>query len=120
MSAISFAPDEAQEIARALASVAAADGAILSREASFLDAFAMAHSVGGMTFLPQPLDVARLARAIPGADKRREVLRLCLRMALADGDYADAEAKEVMRIAAAFGVGSDELQQLTDEVRRPR
>ena len=53
MGAITFAPDEAQEIARALAAVAAADGAILAREASFLDAFAMAHSVGGLSFIPR-------------------------------------------------------------------
>jgi tellurite resistance protein len=116
MSAIPFAPDEAQLIARALAAVAAADGAILSREASFLDAFAMAHSVGGMTFIPEPLDVDRLARAIKDADKRREVLRLCVRMATSDGDYADAEKKTVARIAAAFAVDTDDLQRLTDEV----
>jgi tellurite resistance protein len=116
MSAISFAPDEAQIIARALAAVAAADGAILSREASFLDAFAMAHSVGGMTFIPQPLDVDRLARAIRDADKRREVLRLCVRMGTCDGDYAEAERRVVARIAAAFGVDTDQLQQLTDEI----
>ncbi len=116
MSAISFAPDEAQVIARALAAVAAADGAILSREASFLDSFAMSHSVGGMTFIPEPLDVDRLARAIRDADKRREVLRLCIRMAVADGDYADGERRVVAGIAAAFGVGDDELQALTAAV----
>ena len=88
MSAISFAPDEAQEIARALAAVAAADGAIQQREASVLDEFAMSHSVGGITFIPEQLDVDKLARAIRGDDERREVLRLCIRMALADGDYA--------------------------------
>jgi tellurite resistance protein len=118
MGAISFAPGEAQEIARALAAVAAADGAIVTREASFLDAFAMAHSVGGLSFMSQPLDVARLARAIPAADKRREVLRLCLQMALCDGVYAEDEMRVVRGIATALGIGSDELQQLTDEVRR--
>jgi uncharacterized tellurite resistance protein B-like protein len=117
MGAITFAPDEAQEIARALASIAAADGAIVGREASFLDAFAMAHSVGGLSFIPNTLDIAKLARMIPGADKRREVLRLCVQMALCDGNYAEGEVRAVANIAAAFGVGADELQQLTDEVR---
>lgn len=120
MGAIAFAPGEAQEIARALAAVAAADGAILPREASFLDEFAMAHSVGGMTFLPQPLDVDRLARAIAAPDKRRAVLRLCVKMALADGDYADSEARAIARIAYAFDVPSHELQALTDDVRGRR
>jgi len=120
MGAILFAPDEAQEVARALAAVAAADGAILPREASFLDEFAMAHSVGGMTFLPQALDVQRLARAIRAPEPRRTVLRLCLRMALIDGDYAAAEAREIARIAAAFGVTTDELQILTDDARAGR
>lgn len=117
MGAITFAPDEAQEIARALAAVAAADGAILSREASFLDSFAMAHSVGGLSFIPAPLDVAKLARMIAAPDKRREVLRLCIKMALCDGKYAEGEVRAVATIAAAFGVDADELQRLTDDVR---
>ncbi|MDB4964813.1 MAG: Tellurite resistance protein TerB [Myxococcales bacterium] len=117
MGAITFAPDEAQEIARALAAVAAADGAILAREASFLDAFAMAHSVGGLSFIPATLDVARLARVIAAPDKRREVLRLCVKMALSDGNYADGERRAIVNIATTFGVGADELQQLTEEVR---
>ena len=115
MGAIVFAPQEAQEIARALAAVAASDGVILGREASFLDEFAMAHSVGGLTFLAEALDVQRLARAIVAPDKRREVLRLCLRMALVDGKYAEGEVREVGKIAAAFAVGTDELQALTDD-----
>jgi hypothetical protein len=117
MGAITFAPGEAQEIARALAAVAAADGAILGREASFLDAFAMAHSVGGLSFIPTPLDHARLARAITAPDKRREVLRLCLRMAMVDGDYAAAEQRAVAAIAAAFAVEDAELAALAEELR---
>jgi tellurite resistance protein len=116
MSAISFAPAEAQEIARALASVAAADGTIQQREASVLDEFAMAHSVGGMTFIPQALDVDKLARAIRGDDERREVLRLCIKMALSDGDYHPAEARAIGTIATAFDVLSDELQLIFDSV----
>ena len=117
MGAIVFAPDEAQEIARALAAVAAADGAILGREASFLDAFAMAHSVGGLSFIGTAFDIDKLARIIVGPEKRREVLRLCVRMALVDGKYADGEVREIRDIAYALDIGADELQQLTDEVR---
>jgi tellurite resistance protein len=120
MGAISFAPAEAQEIARALAAVAAADGAIQQREASVLDEFAMSHSVGGMSFIPEPLDVDKLARAIRGDAERREVLRLCIKMALADGDYADTEARAIGIIATAFDVPSDELQQIFDAIAKPR
>ena len=114
MGAISFAPAEAQEIARALAAIAAADGAIQQREASVLDEFAMSHSVGGITFIPEQLDVDKLARAIRGDAERREVLRLCIRMALADGDYHPDEARAIGTIATAFDVPSHELQTIFD------
>ena len=116
MGAISFAPAEAQEIARALAAVAAADGTIQQREASVLDEFAMTHSVGGMTFIPQPLDVDKLARCIRGADERREVLRLCIKMALCDGNYAPEEAQAIGAIAYVFDVPSSEVQAIYDAV----
>ena len=120
MGAISFAPAEAQEIARALAAVAAADGTIQQREASALDEFAMTHSVGGMTFIPQQLDVDKLARVIKGEDERREVLRLCIKMALCDGAYDPAEARAIGTIATAFDVLSDELQTIFDSVASRR
>lgn len=114
-----FDPGEAQEVARALAAVAAADGAILSREESFLDEFAMAHSVAGHAFLSTPLDVDRLARAIRDVNKRRDVVRLCLRMALSDGKYAEAEVRAVEKIATALEIPPDELAALT-AAARPR
>jgi tellurite resistance protein len=117
MGAISFAPDAAQEIARALAAVAAADGAILAREASFLDEFAMRHSVGGLSFISEPLDPARLARAIRGVDMRLEVLRLCVAMALCDGEYDDSERRIIGSIATEFGVGADELGAIVEAGR---
>ena len=120
MGVIAFAPDEAQEVARALAWVAAADGAILGREASFLDEFAMNHSVGGLAFIPSPLDIDRLARVVTGVDQRMEVLRLCVRIAIADGEYADAEARAIGRIAVAFGVGEEELATLVAATRARR
>jgi tellurite resistance protein len=112
-----FATDEAQEVARALAAVAAADGAIQQREASFLDEFAMNHSVAGISFIPEPLDVDRLARLIVGADKRREVVRLCLHMALVDGSYADGEVRAIARIAAALDIDDATLARLTEAAR---
>jgi tellurite resistance protein len=112
-----FEPGEAQEVARALAAVAAADGAILAREESLLDEFAMAHSVAGHAFLAKPLDVDRLARAIRDPGKRREVVRLCLRMALSDGKYEDAEVRAVEKIAAALAIPADELARLTEAAR---
>jgi tellurite resistance protein len=120
MGAILFAPAEAQEIARALAAVAAADGAIQQREASVLDEFAMTHSVGGITFIPETLDVDKLARVIRGADERREVLRLCVKMALCDGEYAESEARAIASIAYALDVPSDELQTIVDAVATRR
>ena len=117
MGAIPFAPDAAQEIARALAAVAAADGAILAREASFLDEFAMRHSVGGLSFISEPLDPARLARAIRGVDMRLEVLRLCVAMALCDGEYAESERRIIVSIATEFGVGTDELAAIVEAGR---
>jgi tellurite resistance protein len=114
MGAIPFAPDAAQEVARALAAVAAADGSILSREASFLDEFAMRHSVGGLSFISEPLDPSRLARAIRGVDMRLEVLRLCVAMALCDGEYAESERRIIGSIATEFGVGSDELAAIVE------
>ena len=120
MSAISFAPAEAQEIARALAAVAAADGTIQQREASVLDEFAMAHSVGGITFIPDALDVDKLARIIRGDAERREVLRLCIKMALSDGQYAPEEARAIGMIATAFDVPSHELDHIFDSITSRR
>lgn len=112
-----FDSGEAQEVARALAAVAAADGAILAREMSFLDEFAMEHSVAGLAFVDKPLDVERLARAIRSSEQRREVVRLCLRMALSDGNYAEAEVRAVEKIATAFAIAADELASLTAAAR---
>src|SRR5438094_9207651 len=98
---VTFERGEAQAVARALAAVAAADGAIKAREESFLDGFAVANGVGAHVWIAVPLDEALLAHVIAGADKRREVLRLCLQMALADLDYAPQEMAMIARIARA-------------------
>ena len=114
MTATAFTGQAAHEIAHALAAVAAADGAIVAREASLLDEFAVMHGVGVQIWIAvdTPLDLDRLARAVPDDAGRHEVLRLCLRMAVADGSYAVPEQTIVTSIAGAFGVGDAELRQL--------
>jgi tellurite resistance protein len=115
---VTFDHGEAEAVARALAAVAAADGAIKAREESFLDGFAVAHGVGAHHWIAVPLDEAALARAVRGADQRREVVRLCLKMALADLDYAPSEIAIIARIARALDVGDAELSALTEAARR--
>jgi uncharacterized membrane protein YebE (DUF533 family) len=116
MSAIAFGREAAHEIARALAAVAAADGAIVAREASQLDEFAVVHGVGVQIWIASPLDPERLAAAVPDADQRRQALRLCLRMAVADGTYAAPEQAIIARIAAAFAIPGAELRALESSV----
>ncbi len=117
MSAVSFEPEEAQEVVRALAAVAAADGAILSREESFLEGFAVHHGVGGHAWIASPLDEVALARAVTDPAKRREVVALCLHMAHADHDYAPSERVLIERIAAALGIPDNVLADLTATAR---
>ncbi len=112
MSAIAFGREAAHEIARALAAVAAADGAIVAREASQLDEFAVAHGVGVQIWIATPLDPERLAAAVPDPGQRRDALRLCLRMAVADGTYAAPEQAIIARIATAFAIPDAELHAL--------
>jgi uncharacterized tellurite resistance protein B-like protein len=118
MSVVSFDQAEAQAVARALAAVAAADGAIKAREESFLDGFAMQHGVGGHMWIAVPLDELELARAVSGLEKRREVVRLCIRMALADLELAPQELILIQRVARALAITEDELTELTAEARR--
>jgi tellurite resistance protein len=120
MSPVTFELEEAQEVVRALAAVAAADGAILAREESVLEGFAIAHGIGGHVWLGSPLDELALARAVTAPDKRREVLRLCLEMAHSDREYASSEQSLIARIARALGIDDAELRTLTAETKRPR
>jgi tellurite resistance protein len=116
---IAFETREAQEVARALAAVAAADGAILSREEACLDGFAVAHGVGGHAWIATPLDEGALARAVTDPAKRREVVRLCLVMAFSDNDYHPVEQRMIERIAKALDVGDDELALITLATQPP-
>jgi tellurite resistance protein len=120
MSPVTFEPAEAHEVVRALAAVAAADGAILSREESVLEGFAIAHGIGGHVWLAAPLDELALARAVTPPEKRREVVRLCLEMAHSDREYAASEQQMIARIARALEIGEAELRTLTAETKRPR
>ena len=116
MSSVSFDQAEAQVVARALAAVAAADGAIKAREENFLEGFAVTHGVGGHAHIAAALDENALAHAVRDPERRREVLRLCLKMAHADRVYEPREAAVIARIARAFGVSDEELEKLRVEV----
>jgi uncharacterized tellurite resistance protein B-like protein len=120
MGAVTFDAREAEAVARALAAVAAADGAIKAREEIFLDGFAVQHGVASATHISQPFDEAALARAVRDGDKRREVVRLCLKMAFADREFVPAEAHVIARIATAFEIGEPELNSLVDAARAAR
>lgn len=104
---------EAQAVARALAAVAAADGAVLDREVAYLEGFGVRHGVAVHAHVADPLDPEALARAVTDPAKRKEVVRLCLEIAVADREYAPAEAILVSTIAAALEVSDDDLQALT-------
>ncbi len=107
-----FDPTEAQEIVRALAAVAAADGAILAREEVFLEGFAIKHGVGAHTWFAAPLDETSLARAISDPHKRREVVALCLEMAHSDATFAPQELAMIRRIASALAISDADLEHL--------
>jgi uncharacterized tellurite resistance protein B-like protein len=116
MSAPAFEMMEAQEIVRALAAVAAADGAIVDREVAYLDGFADGYGVSAHAWFSTPLDEVALARAVAAPDKRRQVLRLCVEMALCDKRYTPEEVAVVERIATALNISPDELAELTAAV----
>jgi uncharacterized tellurite resistance protein B-like protein len=117
MAPVSFDATEAQEVVRALAAVAAADGAILVREELFLEEFAIKHGVGAHAWIATPLDEVALARAVSEPDKRREVVALCLEMAHADHAYADSERDMIHRIAAALGISDAEVASMTQSAK---
>jgi uncharacterized tellurite resistance protein B-like protein len=115
-----FDPNEAQEVARALAAVAAADGAAVEREVQFLEGFAVKYGVGAVAWIATPLDEVSLARAVSDPEKRRTVVMLCLEMAFSDKDYSPEEKEMIQRIAAALGVSEKELADLTLSARVAR
>jgi uncharacterized tellurite resistance protein B-like protein len=116
---VTFDADEAHQVALALAAVAAADGAMVAREKAFLTSFGYLWGISADTTLPR-LDEAALARTVLTAEKRREVVGLCLAMALADRDYAPEESEIIGRIARALGVGDADLVLLTISARQAR
>src|SRR4051812_12491274 len=120
MAPVQFEPAEAQEVVRALAAIAAADGAILVREETLLEGFAMTHGIGSHIWLAAKLDEAALARTVTSPNKRRLVLELCLKMAHADREYAAAERELVTRIARAFNIDDADLEAMTAAARTDR
>jgi uncharacterized tellurite resistance protein B-like protein len=115
MAPVQFDAAEALEVVRALAAVAAADGAILVREEVLLEGFAIQHGIGSHMWLNSPLDETALATTVTDPEKRREVLRMCLKLAHADKQYADSERALIVRIARVFDVDDAELAQLTKQ-----
>lgn len=120
MAPVQFDAAEALEVVRALAAVAAADGAILVREEVLLEGFAIQHGIGSHMWLNSPLDEAALATTVIDPEKRREVLRMCLQLAHADKEYAPSEEVLVRRIAHVFGVSDEELARMTASARPAR
>jgi uncharacterized membrane protein YebE (DUF533 family) len=124
MPPVSFDASEAQAIIRALAAVAVADGAILDREESFLEGFAVANGMSTLGVgahalgIDTPLDERSLAAAVRDPHKRREVIALCLEMAHRDREYAASEREIITRIARAFELTDGELTALTAAVKR--
>jgi hypothetical protein len=109
-----FDPVEAGEVGRALAAVAAADGALVAREVNFLDSFANEYGVGAHNWVAEALDEGRLARAVTDPAKRRAALDLCVTMAISDRAFTDDERFMIERIARAFAVPDEELASLLD------
>ncbi len=112
---VAFTPQEVRAVVRALAAVAAADGAVLGREEAFLEGFAMAHGelIGTHALLGQPLDLRLLAEGVADPAKRRQVVLLCLEMAMSDREYAPSEEQMVTQIAEVLGIDADELARMT-------
>jgi tellurite resistance protein len=127
-SSIRFTTQEKLSIAAALAALAAADGAIKAREQDMLEGFVMSGSEGDESspsvsaamLILEPVDLGALARMVVEAPKRHEVLRLCVRMALVDGDMADEERALLTQIAEAFELSVVTLTTLVDEFRAQR
>jgi uncharacterized tellurite resistance protein B-like protein len=109
---------EVQHIARALAVVASADGTIRGEERGFIDGWAYAHGVPARDWSAAPLDDVGLAEAVRRPEQRREVIKLCLALALSDNDFAPEEIDAVGRIAAALHISEDEMLILVADARR--
>jgi uncharacterized tellurite resistance protein B-like protein len=118
MEPVQFDAAEALEVVRALAAVAAADGAILVREEVLLEGFAIQHGIGSHVWINSPLDEQALANTVTDPAKRREVLRMCLQLAHADKEYAPSERALIVRIARVFDVSDQELESLTASAPR--
>jgi tellurite resistance protein len=115
--AVQFDVMEVQHIARALAVVAAADGVMLPEERGFIEGWAYAHGVGGRDWSAAPLDEVGMAAALRRPEQRREVIKLCLALALSDRDFAPEEIEAVGRIAVALSVSEEDMLFLVADAR---
>jgi uncharacterized tellurite resistance protein B-like protein len=133
---IRFEAGEAEAVAELLLAMAACDGGLGPDERAFLEQFVERHGVkmpglsdtgfdddaamAATALDPAAAATAEVARVVVDPDKRREVVRLCLQLALADRDYALEETAMVKRIAGALGVSDIELVMLTMDAREAR
>src|SRR5262245_45900474 len=114
-----FSTEEAAEIARLLLAVAACDGGFVQNERDFITRFSTAHKLPDptgsleasfdeeMAFADTSRDPAAAAvegvqRRVTDPKKRREVIKICLQLALADRDYALEENLLIKRVADAL------------------
>ncbi|MFN7142518.1 MAG: hypothetical protein ACK4YP_01985 [Myxococcota bacterium] len=107
---IDITPAQGLAFARALHTVAAADGAH-PRELALIDA--MFADVGGAT---APIAPEELAAAIPGADLRLLFMKLAYLVAHNEGGVTDAERALLERYAGALGLTAADRFVLEEQV----
>jgi len=120
-----FDRPELLAFARAMASMAAADGRVTDDERYELDNVLM-----GMRLSPsdpdvreaidaqfrKPGPVAELVAPIRSRDLRAALMRLLVEMACSDGDIAPAEKTRVLETGAAFGFAATLVEELVGVV----
>ena len=113
-------PDQAEAMARALFSVAAADGHLHPREAQKIREFfaAMTGSPGNLQAVvtAPPTDGAHLASLLNSAELRLLFLRNALLLAYADGVYSTSESRVIDEFARALGISETETNLLEVQV----
>ncbi len=103
---------EADTYFAALLLIAKADGTISETELSFLkgQAHLLNFDLEQLLACTTRTDIETLASA--SVMTKRIILRDCISLANIDGHYDDSERKRVTEIAAQWGVGADEIQNI--------
>ncbi len=102
---------QASAIARIMLAVARSDGEIDPRELSLIEEFSAADPEGAD---PEPGEVAAL---FPDAAQKELVVRSALLVALVDRGFSEHEKETINKYALAVGIGEEELERLTSEVK---